>query len=200
MTIEQHRVRGAVEGQQASPSTARGLGTFLVGLVIAGTLFVFAILYPQLPANASSTDLTTQLRAVSFQIAPQGWAFFTISPRDPKVLAWAETSDGVWADAMRAPHSEPHNAFGFSRDSRAQGVEIGVLLEQTQSAVWTECTSEHIEQCLEDAPEGTSASNPGPSTTLCGDVALVQQEPLPWAWVGSTTAMPAQVLRLEVSC
>lgn len=183
-------------------SASKRLGLTLIALGLFWACAFVSIVYPQLPPNATSTPLADQMRMLMLQVAPQGWAFFTRSPREPRVLAWGKGSAG-WTPVTQGPHSEARNAFGFNRASRAQGVETGVLLEQVPNEAWRDCPDGNVGVCLARLTPRIKTRNPGPTTTLCGEVTLVQQEPLPWAWFdpdAETTPMPAQVLPLDVTC
>jgi antimicrobial peptide system SdpA family protein len=101
--------------------------------------------------------------------------------------------------ASRA-HGWPH-LLTFSRRSKLSGVEIGLLLSSLAEPNWQTCRGSP-EGCLEGAPARGSIENALPSPTLCGEVGIVAQPPVPWAWSRSSgrTVMPSQVLRLEVVC
>ncbi|WP_460854497.1 SdpA family antimicrobial peptide system protein [Nocardiopsis coralliicola] len=159
------------------------------------------VVEPQLPDNVvelpGGDELTAQVQAV----APQGWAFFTRSPREEKLTAWQPEGQS-WESAMRAPHAEPGNAFGLDRASRAQPVEAAILSAQVPEDAWTECNSTPLRRCLEQEEAATAVEGAQPEPSLCGRLALVAQEPWPWAWAESSGQgeMPARIVRLDVAC
>ena len=134
--------------------------------------------------------------------APQGWSFFTRDPREPRLLPYVKTERG-WRYAMLGPHSEPSNTFGFNRASRAQGVEMGLLSESItkQKFDWASCEEELI-TCFDRASVAGTIDNTSPSPTLCGEVGLAQQEPMPWAWSRNRhkISMPSKILTVQIKC
>ncbi|MEU8204047.1 SdpA family antimicrobial peptide system protein [Streptosporangium sp. NPDC049046] len=179
---------------------ARRLGWALVGIVAFWGSVIFYVVHTQLPSNAISLPGQEQLRLTITTLTPQGWAFFTKSPREPQIGVWQPANTGGWQDARLGPHSEPRNVLGFNRRSRAQGLELGIMQTSVPADGWTACDGGDVASCLDRATSAVTISNIAPNPIHCGSVGLVQREPLPWAWAGSDTAMPATVARLEVTC
>jgi len=166
--------------------------------VLWGTV-IFYVVHTQLPSNALRLPGQEPARLTIVTLIPQGWAFFTKSPREPQIGVWQRAAGG-WRDARLGPHSEPWNALGFNRRSRAQGLEMGIMQTSVPGTAWRPCAGEDVSACLDRAPVAVTVPNAAPRPLHCGFVGLVQRDPLPWAWAGSRTVMPAKVARLEVSC
>ena len=66
-----------------------------------------------------------------------------------------------------------------------------------------DCTDDPI-QCLTEGKNLTpiELDNPTPTPLLCGRIAVVQQDPLPWAWLEAEaeTTMHSRVVVLDVTC
>ena len=159
------------------------------------------VVHAQIPRNVLELPLERVLRPAIPFLAPEGWAFFTRDPREPRLLPYRHATNGVWAYAHAGPHADLRNVFGLDRISRAQGVEIGLLLGEFADTAWQPCTDAPT-LCLDELPRTVSITNRSPAPTLCGDVGLVRQEPVPWAWarVESETTMPSTVVRLDIRC
>ncbi|GAA1840230.1 SdpA family antimicrobial peptide system protein [Actinomadura bangladeshensis] len=138
-----------------------------------------------LPPTALSLPHEKEMKLSALQTVPQGWAFFTISPRRPVYFAYQHTARG-WESALLSPHSRPRNAFGLDRLSRAQAAELGVLQYQLQDKDWYACNGRPIDACLAAAPVPRTIHNAQPHPVTCGDAALAEQEPVPWAWSRDT--------------
>jgi antimicrobial peptide system SdpA family protein len=115
-------------------------------------------------------------------------------------VSYTRDESGAWQLALLSPHSEFRNLLGFARASRAQGVEMGLLTGTLKKDDWHECRSS-VTECLDREPALTVA-NASLAPSLCGDVGLIRQAPVPWAWSksGRDITMPGTVVRLEVSC
>ncbi len=183
--------------------TDRALGVFvlLVGLVwvtIAGLT-----LFWRLPLNPVSIDLgkygpVKTVAAGIRGVMPQGWAFFTRSPREPDLFPFVKRG-GRWVRASRGPHSHPAHAFGLNRISRSQAIESALLLRPVPATAWQGCR-QLPEACLEKLARTLPLANVSPRPTLCGTVGFARQQPIPWAWSRSAVTMPSRVVRLEVNC
>jgi antimicrobial peptide system SdpA family protein len=189
-----------VSADRPSPhAPVRAFGTFSLATAIAFAAVVLYVAQTYLPTTAVSLPLYAQIRPVARSLVPEGWAFFTRSPREERVLPYV-LRDGRWTDVHAPPHAEPQHAFGLNRVSRAQGVELGLLYGGLPSNAWTSCRFTDAARCLAGTAISLTLRNVSPDPTICGDVALLRQEPVPWAWAHSTTAMPIKYVRLAVRC
>ncbi|MFD4245815.1 SdpA family antimicrobial peptide system protein [Streptomyces sp. NPDC058525] len=187
--------------------TRSGTGTASVSrksIALACVVWSVIVLYAvqeQVPKNVITLPGQTKVKHTVVNVAPQGWAFFTKSPRDPEVTPYEQTSSG-WRGISLTPHASPHNAFGLNRESRAQGVEIAMLLSAAQKSDWRDCTDSR-EACLSNAgPAARTVDNGSPDPTLCGTVGLLQERPTPYAWrdLVPESHSTERVMVLEVTC
>ncbi|UAJ79156.1 SdpA family antimicrobial peptide system protein [Leifsonia sp. ZF2019] len=144
----------------------------------------------------------TTTKGVRFDLqvlVPQGWAFFTRSPQETSYVLYERVS-GQWVRADSLPQSESENLFGFSREQRAQGTEVGVLASSVSS--FTDCAG-YLSECLaKPATRAWEIANPTNTQHFCGAIRVVQQEPVKFAYRNSA---PEQVrvksfADLEVTC
>ncbi|MEU3354414.1 SdpA family antimicrobial peptide system protein [Streptomyces sp. NPDC037389] len=174
----------------------------VLAVVIAWSVAVLYVAQVHVPKNVLSLPGQKQVRATVANVAPQGWAFFTKSPRDVEVLPYRQAADGGWASLALTPHSSPRNAFGLDRASRSQGIEISLLLNLAEKKEWKECEEKSLADCLANARSSRKVKNPSPEPTVCGRVALVQEKPVPWAWrnLVDERATPERYLAMDVTC
>ncbi|SNX62861.1 antimicrobial peptide system SdpA family protein [Streptomyces sp. TLI_55] len=155
-----------------------------------------------LPHNAISLPGQGSTKKVATVVAPQGWAFFTKSAKDPQYAPYRMTGGG-WHSAALTPHSRPSNVFGLDRASRSQGIEVALLLHQ-KNVRWTSCEeTTSVMACLEHAaPRATATTNPSPAPTLCGRAAVAEMRPVPWAWrdLSPERHTPERVAVWDVRC
>lgn len=177
---------------------SRQTSAFVLLVVLSAVIGSYAV-HSQMPTNALELPGEGQLRPALRVLLPQGWAFFTRSPREERYYTYRKEVDG-WSVASLGPHSEAGNLFGLDRRSRAQGVELGLLHGVIPGGAWHKC-AEHPLRCL-DGVTPISVSNRSPAPTLCGEIGIALQEPVPWAWSSARAelTMPSRVVRLEISC
>lgn len=179
-------------------TSLRRLGVFAVGIAGLWAVLALYVVHAALPYNPLRLPYAHALRTQVW--APEGWAFFTRNPREPRPFLY-RLDGATWASASLGPHARASNAFGMNRRARAQGVELGLLLEGVPSRSWKRCEEAPL-GCLDAAPAAARVANRSPRPSLCGTIGVVRQAPVPWAWARAPkpVVMPSNVIRLEVSC
>lgn len=183
-------------------ATYSWLGRASVALTLSWVAVIALLVLPQFPPHAIQLPAQETLNRVARIVTPEGWAFFTRSPRESKLAAWRLNESHEWVDALKAPYSEPRNAFGFDRAPRAQATEMGILSGQVPESEWQPCPLGPLAGCATAPLTTVAVSNPSPEPTLCGKVMLTTREPVPWAWSESTDPddMRASAVYLEATC
>jgi antimicrobial peptide system SdpA family protein len=170
-----------------------------VGVVAALVAFI-AVLVVNIELPSHPTGATEQHRNLLRVFIPEGWSFFTLSPRKslPEPM---RLRDGHWESAAAGPNAAVADGFGVDRIRRAQGTEIALILAAAPRDAWTTCDHDMIE-CLSAVSVTYPAVDAAARPSLCGDIGLVDQQPLPWAWrrAERSTVMPSKVIRMEVRC
>lgn len=179
----------------------RRLGLLALGLLLGWSTVTMYALHAALPYNP--IRLPFEDRLDMRLILPEGWAFFTRDPREDRMQPYLRGADGQWSTASMTPNFQPKNFFGIDRAARAQGVEMGLLLEAARQVERSAC-EEEPQVCLGRATVGRTLRNISPSPSLCGQVGIVFQRAVPWAWSrssqGKPITMPSKILRLDVEC
>lgn len=157
-------------------------------------------MHAALPSNPVTNPITDDHLTVR-SVLPQGWAFFTRSPREERILPFLRSDDGSWYQTHVPTHAEPRHVFGLDRTSRAKGVEVGLLLGEISTDQWHDCEGP-VAGCIDQAEVVAEIRNHSPEPSVCGEAALVRRQPLPWAWSRNDTPenMPATVARVVVRC
>jgi antimicrobial peptide system SdpA family protein len=136
---------------------------------------------------------------VTRQIAPQGWAFFTKDAQSDYIVPF-EVSDEALRDRSVPVGASASWALGFNRVGRSQGAEIATFLQGVGQDAWTSCRSHDDCEALADE-EPLRVSNLRNDATLCGDMLLIAQKPVPWEWRNlQTDARPQEAIHLDVAC
>ena len=191
------------DGQESLSEPARKISNTRLGIsALALLLFWITVIaytaHPILPANPIQLPLEEKSPLPHF--LPQGWAFFTRDPRSMGLSAFLKTADGMWHPSPSGKRFWPH-LMNFSRRWKLPGIELGIILNELPDPQWQACQDPPV-TCLEKAPSSGTVENTLAGPMLCGDVGIVRQPPIPWAWsqASDETVMPSEVLRLQVSC
>lgn len=169
-----------------------------------GTLAVLLFL-TAMPYSSLEMEKTTKL---GFQrLLPEGWSFFTKSPRDPYVFI-LKVNDGKLELYDHLPNSNPQNLFGAQRTGRAIGVEFGRLTQNLSEDNWLECNPKNLLALAKsDTVPTITLKNTYEKPLLTGEVIIVTQEPIPWAWrnaqkpassIPTKLAMTTKLLKLNI--
>lgn len=182
----------------ASGISDRRLGVYVLLLLIFWVTVVAYTVHPVLPDNPIA--LPFEEKSPFIPLLPQGWGFFTRDPKSLDLAAFVKMSDGSWQPAPMPKRLWPHPP-GFSRGWKLHGIEVGIIFTSLADPQWEHC-QERPSACLAKAPLATTVENLLSNPTLCGEIGLVRQPPIPWAWreAANETVMPSEVLRLQVVC
>lgn len=175
----------------------RGRAVAIVSIVAA--ILVAYIAQAALPK--STFGLPGVSRTAVKVMVPEGWSFFTASPRAPSTVAYVLDANGSWRPLGEGVLSQPGDLFGANRTWRAQGSEMALVLAGVRSNAWATCTL-HPQLCLSGLHVQATLKDTARHKTICGDIGFVRQEVLPWAWrkASTTTIMPSRVFRARVTC
>jgi antimicrobial peptide system SdpA family protein len=175
------------------------LGANALALAVIAAGLVGITVHGSMPTNAIDSRIDRDLQTTAW--APESWRFFTRNPQEEQLLPFERVGES-WQSASM-PGASPRYAFGLDRAGRAQGMELGMLLEGMPKSSFRACDEDEApEVCLSKTTKVLHLKNETPHPSLCGQIGVVAKKPVPWAWArsGRTIHMPARVLRLEVSC
>lgn len=191
-----------VESQERSHNATLMIVALLDVFVKLATIAIVVIVALDfLPPNPFSFYWVTLPNQAIAATLPQGWGFFTKSPRDDFFLIYRRDAAGVWKSIYSGPESEPRNAFGWSRYPRQQGIDLGILLGTIGANDHTGCVL-NVDRCLQEAPFASVDERSKPEFTLCGDIGLVFEKPIPWTWARefAKITVHSRTIRLRVTC
>jgi len=131
---------------------------------------------------------------VTREVLPEGWSFFTKSPRDAFVVAYDEDGD----EAGSAPNAQLKWAFGLNRTSRLGGIDIDRVMQKLDREAWHRCeVGMDLAACRSDLDTQTVRITDEPHS-LCGEVTLARMRPTPWAFRGTDSPIEeAAVVRVQ---
>src|SRR5690606_29470956 len=109
--------------------------------------------------------------------APEGWGFFTRSPREDIVDIYSIEDDKL--DKVMQKNGHYSNLFGISRKSRKIGMETSIILGKVSDSMWTNKTDIGN---IEIPSKGYTVSNEFLHYLKSGDYVLVKRKTIPWAW------------------
>ncbi len=112
-------------------------------------------------------------------VMPQNWGFFTNSPRNDVYSAYAVKDDVYEQVDLR--YSMGENFLFGSRRDRFKARELGILSQQLNPDLWTNC-GEDISLCVKTARTPAHLVNNTAIQHLCGNLAFRRYKIHPFAW------------------
>ena len=130
---------------------------------------------------------------------PQGWAFFTKSPRDPNIQLY-HIVNGKLEVLPGQRQATFANLMGVRRNARAMSVEYAKMLYEIPATKWVKCDINPNIFIKKYPLEALNIKNPTPRALLHGDIYLIQQATVPWAWVkfAKNVTLPSTILHLNI--
>ncbi|GAA4044082.1 SdpA family antimicrobial peptide system protein [Arthrobacter methylotrophus] len=168
---------------------------FLVLIVLAYSIFAVS------PHSTFHLPGTGAIREDLSKAVPQGWGFFTKSPRDPFLLVYANDGVGGHQEIMQLPTVKVENYFGVGRFDRGQPVELANIVNRVSSQSWNNC-GPTINSCLDAPLTAVEVHNEKPEPSLCGQMKVVEVAPVPWAYRHLTDArfQAQKAMTLAATC
>lgn len=165
----------------------------LCGAIIAVTLT--SVTAMALPSADHLGPEAKRAANVIRQILPEGWSFFTKSPRDAFVIAYDENGD----ETGTAPNAQPKWAFGLNRTSRLGGIDVDRVMQKLDRDAWQRCElGMDLSACRNKLKTQTVTITDAPHS-LCGDVTLAKVRPTPWAFRGTDSPVE-EVAVVRIQC
>lgn len=154
-------------------------------LILVGcAVFLLQLLCSVAGANATETTFLSRYNSEVF--FPQGWGFFTRSPRQEKHLVYQVLPDGQLSPVQRK-NGAFKNWFGLSRASRRINMETAQLVEVTKAdSDWVKVTDHEATLAgvrFAAAQVDTIRCDPAKYHLLASGVYLLKRYQIPaWSW------------------
>lgn len=128
-------------------------------------------------------------------IAPQGWGFFTRSPKDDNVDVYVVNKGDL--SLLSYPNASYKNYLGCSRKSRTIGMEISIVMEKLKNVSWDTVI---VDRPQLQIPMMVHHVNPKFLNYLSkGEYLLVKKPITPWAWYGNKyNFIPYETIHVQI--
>lgn len=175
------------------------LGIFFILSSFLSFVFVYYVFINTMPFNPMVTSPTSQMKLTG--ILPQGWAFFTKSPREPNFIFYKVRNNKLELQGIN--NFSFTNWLGFSRKARIIGAEGGAIVSQALEYEWQKIKIDINKQMICcDTTEQIKILNQKPSSRFfCGEYIIQKNTTVPWAWSKSDNViMPSEYIKVNVLC
>lgn len=127
-------------------------------------------------------NIPKEYSQVIFNLSPQGWSFFTKSPRYNRLQVYKVVNDST-LERVTYQNFSSQNLYGFNRQGRQILNEAFNSLESVFGidTLWYS-TKEDKSKVLNSLKRSFVVNNKYKKPFLCGDYVFEMYEPIPWAW------------------
>lgn len=167
---------------------------YLTTWLILG-LFVLLILVSSL--KESVIILPGKLKETINIFFPEGWSFFTRSPREEMAEIY-EIKNNNTLTRISYQCSAPENLFGISKKSRKIGMELSIIATVINDSLWVNQGSSQIN--IDALPITKIKINQDDiKIILKGNYIIKTKMPIPWAWSNNVYTKPKiRMVRIEL--
>jgi antimicrobial peptide system SdpA family protein len=151
--------------------------------------------------SSNPIRLSSPVRAHLLAIAPEGWAFFTRDPREPRVNVLHRDSHGRWCEEDWQDAAW-RNGLGLTRGGRILNLALSSAIGRVPMERWVPCQKDPL-ACAEKSKTlelKVRSAHPAEAYLPVGEELVVYvAPPVPWSWSRSRprVAMPGRILRLR---
>ncbi|MEN2737173.1 SdpA family antimicrobial peptide system protein [Microbacterium sp. X-17] len=186
-------------------TSRRAAFTFISTAALVAVVATMSVVGNKFPSNVfNPTGPEGPVKSVS-KVFLQGWGFFTRDAREDRVsIAIKRPGNSEWSILDQDAIVQPKYAFGLSRISRAESIDINILYSAIdEDEEWVECLPEQsMSSCLGTLePVAHAAVSPVTREPVCSSrLALVRHTPIPYGYRELTRAKRTQAVSLTVRC
>lgn len=165
-------------------------------------LFLFIVIFNNVIIfNPISNDLKS--KEIVFRFIPQGWAFFTKSPREEEIVIY-DIIEGEIVENSKYKHSSYKNFFGLKRNVTKTQTELLLVLNKIddkyfKTTKWNFMDFKYGNNFNIDSVYEVKLKNILIKPKLKGKHLVVKQKQIPWAWAKNSKNLliPSKVIILN---
>lgn len=140
-------------------------------------LFAYNLFFSSIKFNAQTP--THELSKLIKKTIPQGWGFFTKSPRED-IIELYKVNDNNSIEKLELRNTSYKNFFGASRENRKIAMEVSIISESLPDSLWSDNTD--ITQLV--VPDNkTKVDSKNLKYLKSNEYVLVKRKIVPWAWM-----------------
>src|SRR5699024_6732841 len=121
-------------------STERRRALSLVVWLGVLAFVVNSVVIASLPHSAWGSSSELFSRTTVQNALPQGWAFFTRDPQEPRLTSYVKPDGGEWSLEDTGGNGAVRWWFGLDRKARLPGLEMGEIQQAAGQDAWQECS------------------------------------------------------------
>lgn len=168
--------------------------TFYISTWMLIAFIVFIVISSSIPESV--IQLPPKTKEFVHLIFPEGWSFFTRSPREEMAdIYLIEKNKNI--KKLSSPCSAFGNLCGVSRKSRKIGMELSIIASKINDTLW-------LKQDIPFENIGslpiTKISDDAENKYLTkGEYIIKAELPIPWAWTKSKSTKPkVRIIRIKI--
>lgn len=175
---------------------------FFLYLIPTGILLLLMFFYF---VEVNPVKFNNNIENRFFSFVPQGWAFFTRSPREAQIILYKKNDENNKYEEINQRHADIHNLFGLNRKpSKILGELQFAKSEIPQNIYFDTVFNYQTKHIIDEVKELKPYyfENKMYDPLLCGDYIVIYQKPIPWAWSKNldNINMPCKMIKIKFLC
>jgi len=172
---------------------------FFISIAIA-EIFYFTV-------ESNPVKYNNKIENQLFSFVPQGWAFFTRSPREAQIAIYQKDEHDNFT-IINQRHAHYSHLFGLIRRPSKLLGELQMIKRQIATDKYIDTTFSYQtlkviddQQLINSLPLEVF-ENRFYKPDLCGEYIIVFQKPVPWAWSKNirSVKMPCKMIKVKILC
>lgn len=159
---------------------------------------IFCVFVSSVPLNPISIKYQ-KIKEFS-SLVPQGWAFFTRSPREAQILVYKINKD-TQLELEIIRHSQPENVFGLNRVQSFKMNELQLIVSKLDRNLFLNTSWNYMNNLHGILPKKVNVVQHvfKHSRLINKEIVIIIQDIVPWAWKkNKNLMMPAKAIRLKI--
>lgn len=165
---------------------------FYISVVLLSLSFLYNLFFASLSYNAQTPNYT--LKKILSKTLPEGWGFFTKSPREAGYTVYA-VHEGT-LELVETRNTSSGNYFGFSRKARKVSMEVSIITDLVSEELWDKKNDPSAISLPEKLVEIDSKNL---HFLKDHELVVVKSHPIPWAWkdIVQPNQIPYEIVRIK---
>ena len=133
---------------------------------------------------------------------PQGWSFFTKSPKLEEVYLYKVDTINQKIKKVILRNTQLSQLFGIRRDNRLIITKINKITSDIDKDFWVN-NNENINVFLKDKTKYDKLNKISIATkkpSICGLYCVILKKPVPWSWINLKVNMESKLILINFKC
>lgn len=162
-------------------------------IIVGGIFFSFVV-----SNNDNPVRLENTVKQEIYKLAPQGWAFFTKSPKEETIQLYEKRGNQI-IHLNGTSSLLLQDLLGVRRNKRKLNGELTEIAKRVHKKHWTTFNRiASLDSLKILLISDTIRNNTYDTMLIAGEKIICVTKPTPWAWSNSEVVMPSRCVKIHI--